>query len=81
MGCAWIHLVASGDAVTIETSWLSADEDVRSALGGLGFRRRKDGSYFLEIDKRDEIGIRRAVTKVTVVLLNEDPDLCGGSMS
>jgi len=77
-GRAWIHLVARGDAVTVETSWLSADEDVRKALGSRGFRRRKDGSYFLEIDKHDEIGIARAVTKAAVVLLSEDPEFGGG---
>jgi hypothetical protein len=64
--------------VTVETSWLSADEDVRKALGSRGFRRRKDGSYFLEIDKHDEIGIARAVTKAAVVLLSEDPEFGGG---
>ena len=61
----------SAGEIVLETSWLPRVAEVTGALEPLGFRRRPDGCYRVELSVTNELGIRRAVGRAFEVMIQE----------
>ena len=61
----------SAGEIVLETSWLPRVAEVTRALEPLGFRRRPDGCYRVELSVTNELGIRRAVGRAFEVMIQE----------